>query len=224
MTQTENPPQAAIIQAFLATSRAYLALDDDPDAARQQIATTSRQSIVSSVTAKLSRTAMRSYRKTARSFFLAVGLGAFVAGPVLADPGWGQSDEHRARYAKIQEQHYKHLHDTLKLTTAQEPAWNSLIQSDPAKAASSGGRTDDWAKLTVPERAEKMLELSKARQEQMVEHVARLKAFYAVLTPDQQKLFEDFHAGPASGMPDKRGAMAPPDRPYPLRGRAEARR
>lgn len=210
MTQTENPPQAAIIQAFLVASRAYLALDNDLGAARQRTATSGRRSIVASVTAKLGKRAMKSYRKTARSLFLAVGLGAFVAGPALADPGWTQNDEHRARHAKMQEQRYQHLHDTLKLTTEQEPAWSRLIQSDPAKPAGNGGRTENWAKLTVLERAEKMLELSQARQQQMVEHIARLKAFYAVLTPDQQKTFEDFHAGPAGGMPDKRGAMAAP--------------
>lgn len=91
MTQTENPPQAAIIQAFLATSRAYLALDDDPDAARHR-------SIVSNTTAKPDKTSTNSYRKALRSILLAVGLGAFVAGPVMADPGCGQTEEHRTRH------------------------------------------------------------------------------------------------------------------------------
>lgn len=91
MTQTENPHQAAIIRAFLATSRVYLALDNVPDAARHR-------SIVSSVTAWTGKTSANSYRKALRSILLAVGLGALVAGPVMADPGCGQTEEHRTRH------------------------------------------------------------------------------------------------------------------------------
>ena len=69
----------------------------------------------------------------------------------------------------------------------------------PAKAA----KREDWSKLSVTERADKMLEMSKARQERMGEHVVALKAFYAVLTPAQQKSFEDFHAGARSAMGNK---------------------
>jgi Spy/CpxP family protein refolding chaperone len=42
----------------------------------------------------------------------------------------------------------------------------------------------------------------------MADHVSALKAFYATLTPEQQKTFEDFHAGPHGGMPGKPGPKA----------------
>jgi Spy/CpxP family protein refolding chaperone len=68
------------------------------------------------------------------------------------------------------------------------------------------GQTEDWTKLKAPERAEKMLEMAKARQARMAEHVTALKALYAVLTPEQQKTFEDFHSAPRERM---RGKAAP---------------
>lgn len=149
---------------------------------------------------------MNSYRKVAQSFFLAVGFGAFVAGPVMADPGCGPRGSHQEHHARMMEQHHKQLHDALKLTPEQESGWTKLMESEQPRPALSGGKPDDWAKLNAPERAEKMLELSKARQVQMAEHVRALKAFYATLTPEQQKAFEDYHAAPRNGM---RGGMSP---------------
>ncbi len=198
MNHLENI-QEVNIQAFIAASREYFVLGEKPGTARQQ-------TVVSTVIARLQRTSMHSYRKLAQSFFLAAGLGALVAGPVMADPGCGPMGAHQEHHAKMMEQHHKQLHDALKLTPEQEPGWNKLMASEQPRPGLSGGQPEDWAKLNAPERAEKMLELSKARQVQMAEHVAALKAFYATLTPEQQKAFEDHHAAPRNGM---RGNRAP---------------
>ena len=141
---------------------------------------------------------MNTYRNFVQSFLLAAGIGAFTTGPAIADPGCGhdQMGNHPEWHEKMMERHHTLLHDALKLTTEQEPAWKKLMESEQPRPALSGGQPEDWAKLNAPERAEKMLELSKARQVQMAEHVTALKAFYALLTPDQQKIFEDFHSGP----------------------------
>lgn len=213
MKQTETTPQSISIDSFLADSRAYLAINDRQGAARQQ-------SAISIVTAKLQRNTMNSYRKVAQSFLLAAGLGAFVAGPVMADPGCGymgaqrggQQGAHQEHRAKMMEQHHKQLHESLKLTPEQEPAWSKLMETEQHRPKMSGSQADDWAKLKAPERAEKMLELSKARQAVMAEHVAALKTFYATLTPEQQKIFEDQHA-PRKGMRGKSGPKMPsPDK------------
>lgn len=146
---------------------------------------------------------MSSYRKVVQSLLLAAGVGAFATAPAMADPGCDHRGGHSERHAKMMEQHHTQLHDALKLTAEQEPAWKKLMDSEQPRAAAQGGPAEDWAKLNAPERAEKMLELSKARQAQMTEHVAALKAFYAVLTPEQQKTFEDFHASPRGGIAGK---------------------
>jgi Spy/CpxP family protein refolding chaperone len=98
------------------------------------------------------------------------------------------------------------LHKSLKLTADQETAWKTFSETMmPGKPMMSDKM--DWNKLTTPERADKMLEFSKQHEQNMAEHVAAMKTFYAVLTPAQQKIFDDFHADRMPGMknrPDKK--------------------
>lgn len=116
---------------------------------------------------------------------------------------------HEQRGERMQ-QHQKRLHDALKLTPDQEGAWKKFVDSNQPPARTERGEPGDWAKLPAPERAEKMLEFAKKRQERMAEHVAALKTFYAVLTPEQQKTFDEFHAGPRGG---RRGPAGQPGTP-----------
>lgn len=126
--------------------------------------------------------------------------GLATVHPAFAEPGdcgpmagWGKFHEQRAGRV---EQHQKRLHESLKLRPDQEPAWNKFTESMQRPARPERGNRDDWAKLTTPERAEKMLDLAKQRQERMAEHVSALKSFYSVLTPEQQKTFDEQHIGP----------------------------
>ncbi len=151
---------------------------------------------------------MTSSRKFIQSLLLAAGIGAFAAGPALAEPDCGRMDGHEGRHAKMLEQHHTRLHDALKLSGEQEPAWKKLMESEQPRAGQGAGKAEDWAKLNAPQRAEKMLELFKTREAKMTEHVTALKAFYAVLTPEQQKTFDDFHAGPRGRMAGKDAAKA----------------
>jgi Spy/CpxP family protein refolding chaperone len=147
--------------------------------------------------------AMTSYRALLSSLLLASSLG-FAASPAVAmSHGCGPMNaagdfmEHRA---KQMEQHHKKLHAALKLTPDQDAAWTKMTGSEQPMAKEEPGKAEDWAKLTTPERADKMLERMKAHQAQQVEHVAALKEFYAVLTPEQKKVFDDFHSGPRDAM------------------------
>ena len=156
---------------------------------------------------------MSQYRHLARTLVLASGLGAFAAAPAFAEMSCnemsGRGNQHE-RHTQQMDEHHKVLHEALKLTPVQEPGWQKLMDSEHSKAVAIARQPIDWAKLTAPERAEKMLELSKVRQEQMAEHVAALKAFYASLTPEQQKTFEDAHAAPRAGMGMKKPMNAAP--------------
>lgn len=114
----------------------------------------------------------------------------------------GGTPERRAE--RIQ-QHQKRLHDALKLTPEQEGAWKKFTESLQPARREARAAPEDWEKLTAPERAEKMLDLSKRHQENMVTHVAALKDFYAVLTPEQKKTFDDHHRAHRN---DRRGARA----------------
>jgi periplasmic protein CpxP/Spy len=205
MTQINTSPQAMHIQAFINASKAYLGL-------QSKSFETVPSHTFSNVTSQEQRKPMNSYRKAIQSFLIAAGIGALSAAPVLADPGCGHMGGHSERHVKMMEQHHAQLHDALKLTAEQEPAWKKLMDSEQPQPGLSGGQPEDWAKLNAPERAEKMLELSKARQVQMADHVAALKALYAVLTPEQQKTFEDFH-GAHQARPSKSGKTSSTDKP-----------
>jgi Spy/CpxP family protein refolding chaperone len=199
MINIESAPQAKHIESFIGASKEYFGLS----CAKFQ---TKDQNSISAVTSMHKRNHMISYRKVIQSILIAAGIGAFAAGPAMADHGCGHMGGHAEQHVKMMEQHHAQLHDALKLTAEQEPAWKKLMDSEQPRPALSGGQPEDWAKLNAPERAEKMLELSKARQVQMTEHVTALKALYAVLSPEQQKTFEDFHAahqGRMSGKPGK---------------------
>lgn len=88
-------------------------------------------------------------------------------------------------------QHHQRLHDALKLTPQQEGAWTKFQESHPFAGNAKRPDPADMAKLTAPERAEKMLERQKQHQEAMSQHVNAMKDFYAQLTPEQKKVFDE---------------------------------
>ena len=67
--------------------------------------------------------------------------------------------------------------------------------------------------------AEKMLDAQKQHQEAMSKHVAALKDFYAQLTPEQKKTFDEQtqwgrqgRRGPAGGPPPQAAPQTPPQK------------
>ncbi|MGV0952340.1 MAG: Spy/CpxP family protein refolding chaperone [Azonexus sp.] len=125
-------------------------------------------------------------------------------------------EAHFEHHAKMIEQRHQQLHDALKLSAEQEPGWKKFAESEQLKPPPGIDQPEDWSKLSTPERAEKILELSKMHQAHMAEHVAALKAFYATLTPEQKKTFEEFHASPPGSMRGKPRPLNPgADNPSP---------
>lgn len=132
---------------------------------------------------------------------------ALSAGPALAykgadcgPMGYGMKDGPKAE--RMQERHQarqEQLHKDLKLTAAQEPAWKAFTEKSGPQAGWKYPDRDAMAKLTAPERMEKMLEMSKQHQTYMAERLEAMKTFYAVLTPEQRKVFDEHHAGPRGG-------------------------
>lgn len=148
-----------------------------------------------------------------RTLCLATGLAAFAAGPVMAEPDCGPMGQQQEHHGKMKEMHHRQLHAALKLTPEQEPAWNKLLESEQPKPGMHGQQHQDWSTLKTPERTDRMLELAKVRQERMLEHATALKAFYGTLTPEQQKVFDDFHNAPRKGMRGQAGRNAPAPAP-----------
>jgi protein CpxP len=100
----------------------------------------------------------------------------------------------QSRRVERQAKHQVELHTKLKLTEAQEPAWKTFTAATAPGAIPAMPDRQSMAKMTAPERMEKMLDLSKQRQAKMESHLAALKTFYAALTPDQQKIVDASHA------------------------------
>lgn len=101
----------------------------------------------------------------------------------------GHYDEYN--HGECGEKHLQKLHDTLKLTGNQEGAWKSFTQQ--AKPAEPHAKFDraEFAKLSTPERLDRMLANTKERQARFESHVQAVKSFYNVLSPEQRKIFDD---------------------------------
>ena len=91
-------------------------------------------------------------------------------------------------------QHLADLKEKLKLTPAQESAWSSFTtaQQPPARpdAAQREARRAEFAKLTTPQRLDRMQARQAERSAMFAKRADATRSFYAALTPDQQKTFD----------------------------------
>ena len=145
-----------------------------------------------------------------------MGPGSSMQGHGMRQDRMGKMDP--ARMQARMEQRDAMLKAQLKLTGAQEGAWKTFTEArKPAAMQTMPQRPDpiEMAKLTTPERLDKMKALRTERMTAMnaamEKHEAATKTFYAALTPEQQKVF-DVAAGPGQ-RGGKGGRMAPPPAP-----------
>jgi Spy/CpxP family protein refolding chaperone len=88
----------------------------------------------------------------------------------------------------------------LKITATQESAWATFTTSmkPPARLADNRPDRTEMDKLTTPERIDKMKILRAQhmaeRSSAMEKREEAVKTFYAVLNPEQQKIFDAEHA------------------------------
>lgn len=125
-----------------------------------------------------------------------------------------QAGEHRARHMDPQARQQRwakraeraaerrqKLHAALMLTPAQEGAWASYTAATAHRGkgdkAAAGQRPDRaaWAAMPAPQRMETRLSMAKQRLARMEARVAATSNFYAVLTPEQRKVFDANSAG-----------------------------
>lgn len=124
--------------------------------------------------------------------------------------------EQKAKFAEKMAKRQAKLHDDLKITSAQETAWQTFIgKIKPVRPTDMPQRPnkEEWAKQTAPERLDHRMEFLKHAETRLAERTAAVKEFYAVLTPVQQKVFDDHfkqmeqhrfggHRGGHRGAPD----------------------
>ncbi len=137
---------------------------------------------------------------------LLIGLSLMSLGAAQAQTAEGRHT-HAARLEKMQADRAQHftehmtkLHDALKLTSAQEPAWTTYVAAiTPAAGTHQPVDRAAIAAMSAPERADKHLAMAKAQITTMDAHVAAMKTFYATLTADQKKTFDANAMGGANG-------------------------
>lgn len=110
------------------------------------------------------------------------------AAPANVDPAkWAEKMKERLAL------HQARMHDKLKITPAQEPAWKSFIDAMAPVAMPAPKDPKDMEKRSTPDRLEQNLERQKERLAQMQQRLNAVKGLYAVLSPEQKAMFDQHH-------------------------------
>jgi len=133
--------------------------------------------------------------------------GAFAQAPLTAPPppaanaqpgaqAPAKPQRHEADRAERFERMQAHraqrlaaLKEKLKLTPAQEGAWNSFTAAQQPPARPAGHRAE-FAKLTTPQRLDRMQARQAERSAMFAKRADATRSFYATLSPEQQKTFD----------------------------------
>jgi Spy/CpxP family protein refolding chaperone len=115
--------------------------------------------------------------------------GTGAQAPGTSSQSGASSGQHGEKFAERLAKRQAALHDKLALTPGQEAAWQVFTAKMQATAPS---RSDarPAAPLTAPERAERKASFLQVAQQQAASRVQPIKEFYAVLSPEQQKIFD----------------------------------
>ena len=143
-------------------------------------------------------------------------------GAIAATPGQRmERGDPAKRFERMKEHRAKRMADLkakLKLTPAQDGAWTNFTASTQPPSGPPPQRADraEFAKLTTPQRIERMQARQTERSAMFAKRADATKTFYAALNADQQKTFDAEtahfghrgHRGHGHGGPD--GHRAPP--------------
>ena len=149
---------------------------------------------------------MNSIRKSIIIGLTALGMGsaslaAVAQAPVAQDsrPQLTQEQraakfaERKAKRAERMAQRQAKLHDALQLTSAQEGAWRDYVAAIKQEPRGERQRMDRdaYKAMPAPQRMEMRIAMQKQRIARMESRLAATKAFYAQLTAEQRKTFDD---------------------------------
>jgi hypothetical protein len=141
---------------------------------------------------------------------------------MMGGPDGGGMNHHRmgrmdpAKMQAMIDKHHAAMKAKLKITAAQESAWSAFESAHKPPVGAIEKRQammDEMAKLTTPQRLDKMKELHAQHMGEMTaamdKRAEATKALYAALTPEQQKTFDALpmmgQGGPADGSGKHKG-------------------
>jgi len=130
----------------------------------------------------------------------ALSVGAFAITPAAsplntdcAGKHGKHGDKNQAQRTEQRAKHLATLKAKLNLSVQQEGAWDAYTATRQEPMRPMGDRQAmkaEFAKLSTPQRMDKMLEISEMRRASMVERAQATKVFYVQLTPAQQTVFD----------------------------------
>ena len=114
---------------------------------------------------------------------------AQTTAPTTTEHRMGQRDP--AKMKEMVAKRLAELKTKLAITSAQEGAWATFTAAmQPPATPIARPNREEMAKLTTPERIDKMHALRAQRQSMMDARTDAIKAFYGILTADQKKTFD----------------------------------
>ncbi len=125
-------------------------------------------------------------------------LAAVSQAQPMPGPGSGSgpapNPEMRAQHMQKMQSHWARRHADLKaklkLAPEQEGAWTTFTTAMKPPAALQRPNRAEMEQLNTPARLDKMQALRAQRNTEMDQRHAAIRAFYATLTPEQQKVFD----------------------------------
>lgn len=152
---------------------------------------------------------MNTFRKQILIGVTALGLGI---GSLSVHANQGEPKEDRPGAHKMErmkermEKKAEALHAKLNLSAEQQKAWETYLAAMRPSERPARVSREEMAKLAAPERMERMHQMMQHAEQQMAKRVAATRDFYAVLTPEQRKVFdENFRMGRGHHGKDRRG-------------------
>jgi len=144
-----------------------------------------------------------SFTKRALLVGLVAGSGILAASTFAMTDGGGAGKEGcearhgqaiHAKWEARRAAHLSELKEKLKLSPGQEAAWTTFASGTQPGVRPMGGDRQamraEFDKLTTPQRLDRMIAMSEMRRTRMLERSQAIKAFYAELSPEQQKVFD----------------------------------
>ena len=92
--------------------------------------------------------------------------------------------------AQTPAQRLAQLHEKLGVTAAQETAWSTFVTALTSSATQQKPTPDAFQGLSAPDRMDKMVAILTTRKTDLENKAAAVRAFYGVLTPAQQQIFD----------------------------------
>lgn len=138
---------------------------------------------------------MTTLRKTILAAFATLSLAcASLPAMAHANAHDGQRMTREQRAEKMAERfsaRQARLHEALKLSAAQQGAWDAYQAAVRPQPRAMQGERKPMASLSAPERMQRRIDAGKVRLARMEARLAATRTFYAQLTPAQKQVFDE---------------------------------